>query len=352
MPLRSALSDVRLFAPFATASAQQPPAPVRPPAPVAPPTPFTPPTVARRRGTKVGYIDDATIEGKVRVRFDAASENKTPDRAEFFYAKCGCYAGLGDPNNPAHALFDPDAPGPEPGTANDISFRQLDIWGEYAFNKMVSVFVQLPLRWLEPKSFVQDGEPGFVGFSDQSGLSDLRAGAKFGFEPAVNHTLTAQAQFFFPTGDASKGLGTDHASVEPSLLYFQKFPNTSDRFALEGQFGFWLPIGGSDGSIPANDDGFAGNVLAYGIGPSYVVYDGNGVRIAPVVELVGWRVLSGFKTPPDADTDVSGTNIVNLKYGARFTFQGRNSLYVGYGHALTDESWYDDIVRIEYRYSF
>jgi hypothetical protein len=305
--------------------------------------------VARRRGTKVGYIDDATIEGKVRVRFDAASENKTPDRAEFFYAKCGCYAGLGDPNNPAHALFDPDAPGPEPGTANDISFRQLDIWGEYAFNKMVSVFVQLPLRWLEPKSFVQDGEPGFVGFSDQSGLSDLRAGAKFGFEPAVNHTLTAQAQFFFPTGDASKGLGTDHASIEPAVLYNWQ---ASDAVTVEGQFKVWLPFGGS--AAPPNDAGdehFSGSVVTYGAGSGVYLYQGRDFQVGPVVELVGWRVLSGYQSgglpPTTADS-----NIVNLKIGGRIEFDVSNSVYVGWGKALTDATWYGDIWRFEYRFSF
>jgi hypothetical protein len=290
----------------------------------------------------VGYIDDAIIDSQVRVRFEVGLGNRAPDRAEFFYAKCGCYRDLVGPN------ADPDAPGPGPGVVQDMDFKQFMVEAEYAATSRFSVFGEIPVRWIEPKAFI----PDLGSFDDQGGFGDLRAGAKFALAASPDYTVTARVQVYFPTGSASKGLGTDHASVEPSLLYFQKFPNTSDRFALEGQFGFWLPIGGSDGSIPANDDGFAGNVLAYGIGPSYVVYDGNGVRIAPVVELVGWRVLSGFKTPPDADTDVSGTNIVNLKYGARFTFQGRNSLYVGYGHALTDESWYDDIVRIEYRYSF
>ena len=50
--------------------------------------------------------------------------------------------------------------------------------------------------------------------------------------------------------------------------------------------------------------------------------------------------------------DASGTNIVNLKFGARFNFKTQSSLYVGYGHALTSESWYDDIVRVEYPYTF
>lgn len=47
-----------------------------------------------------------------------------------------------------------------------------------------------------------------------------------------------------------------------------------------------------------------------------------------------------------------GTNIVNLKFGARTTFDEVSSFYVGYGHSLTDDRWYNDILRFEYKYSF
>ena len=45
-------------------------------------------------------------------------------------------------------------------------------------------------------------------------------------------------------------------------------------------------------------------------------------------------------------------NIVNLKIGARLGMPNRSSIYVGYGKALTDNAWYDKIVRAEYRMSF
>ena len=74
--------------------------------------------------------------------------------------------------------------------------------------------------------------------------------------------------------------------------------------------------------------------------------------MAPVVELVGWHVMSGNQTPADlGNFDASGTNIVNLKIGVRFVVD-QGSFYAGYGHALTDAAWYTDIVRFEYRYSF
>ena len=57
----------------------------------------TPPLGAggpRRRGSMVGYIEDPVVSSKVRVRFDIGRHSHTPDRAEFFYAKCGCYRDL------------------------------------------------------------------------------------------------------------------------------------------------------------------------------------------------------------------------------------------------------------------
>ena len=113
----------------------------------------------------------------------------------------------------------------------------------------------------------------------------------------------------------------------------------------------WLPIGGAN-PVPTNADGhFAGRLFYYGIGPSFTVYETTRTRLAPVVELVGWHVLDGNQTSATDSPDADGTNIVNLKIGARF-FVDKGSFYAGYGHALTDAAWYTDVVRFEYRYSF
>jgi hypothetical protein len=294
----------------------------------------------RRRGSMVGYIEDATIESKVRLRFDTASHDTVPDRAEFFYAKCGCYSGL-PANDPA---FDPDAPGPRPGAANDVNFRQLFLEGEFAVDPRVSIFGQIPIRWLLPQSFI----PGTGGsFPNQTGFGDVRLGVKLGAVDSDVAALTAKVQLYLPTGDAAKGLGTDHASVEPAVLYQQQLSNI---VTLESEVGVWLPIGGA-APVPTHADGkFAGTVLFYGIGPSFTVYETDRVQVAPVIELVGWRVRDGNQTSAEG-SDASGTNIVNLKIGARAIF-GQGSVYAGYGHALTDQDWYDNIFRFEYRYSF
>jgi len=47
-----------------------------------------------------------------------------------------------------------------------------------------------------------------------------------------------------------------------------------------------------------------------------------------------------------------GTNIVNIKIGARLDTGALGSIYAGYGHALTSARWYEDVVRVEYHIAF
>jgi len=210
------------------------------------------------------------------------------------------------------------------------------------------------VRWLQAQGPLKN-PPGLSLFSNQAGLSDVQAGIKFAAIASEGTYLTFQLRSYFPSGDASRGLGTNHYSVEPSVLLYHRF---SDRWTLEGQIGDWHPIGGSSGVPITGSEGFAGDVFFYGIGPSYKLYRGKHVGVAPVVELFGWHVLSGFQTQPvtgntdNAASEVSGTNIVNLKVGVRTSIGFHNSIYVGFGQALTHDDWYKHIVRLEYRYAF
>src|SRR5262249_20280542 len=162
---------------------------------------------------------------KIRVRFDAGYHIDNPDRAEFFYAKCGCYRQLqGLP------IFDPKAPGPGPGIVTDLTFQQVYVDGETAFMDRLALFGDARLRSIQPKGFAAAGPPGTFG--DQSGFGDVRAGARLALMSTPAGTLTAQVQGDFPSGDAKKGLGTHHTSIEPALLAYGK---VNDRLAIEGQ---------------------------------------------------------------------------------------------------------------------
>lgn len=296
---------------------------------------------ARRRPSMVGYVDDSSISTKVRVRFDSGYGMEAPDRAEFFYGKCGCYRNL-PTNNPA---YDPNAPGPGPGVASNLNFGELRILGEYAPSERLSFFAEVPFRFLRPDTFA----PGSGSFPSANGLSDLKFGGKVALISTSQRQLTAMLKIGTRTGDASQGLGTNHGTVEPSLLYEER-PN--ERFAIEAELGDVIPTSGSAGVPTSGSDNFSSSVLYYGVGPSYELYRTPAFTVVPVVELVGWFAHSGFQTPASPANNAPATggwDIVNVKFGARVLLRDGSSIYVGYGHALTDDAWYRNILRLEYR---
>ncbi|HEY6375244.1 MAG TPA: hypothetical protein VIX90_06935 [Edaphobacter sp.] len=292
----------------------------------------------------VGYIDNAVVHSEVRVRFDAAMDDTTPDRAEFFYAKCGCYAFL-PASTGAQDLRTP-GPGVAPpvGIPRAVNFQQLYFYGEYSPHPHFSLFMQLPFRWLQAQSL-----PGVAqAFPNAGGFSDVQLGLKFAALASARHYLTFQFRAYTPTGDAGVGLGTHHYSVEPSLLYYQRL---SERTSVEAEVGDTHPLGSSSG-VPTNTShGFAGDVFFYGVGPSYQFVRGEQFGMAGVLEVVGWNVRSGYVTGP-ANASTAGVNIVNMKVGPRMSFGAHHSLYIGYGIGLTSSKWYRQIFRTEYRYSF
>jgi len=325
---------------FQTAPKVPPPQKPKPAQPKKSPEPK--PTIP---SSMVGYIDNAIVGSQIRIRFDDAFHNNVPDRAEFFYAQCSCI---------------PNGPGPN-SVVQDLNFQQLYMHAEYAPTRRFSFFAEVPVRWIQPQ--IQIAGPGTSPLPNEAGLSDVEAGLKLAAIASSNQYLTFQLRAYFPSGSATTGLGTNHYSIEPALLFYQKL---SDRLALEAQVGDWHPIGGSSCPQPCNSSAstppsqnFAGDIFFYGVGPSYILYRDENIRFAPVVELVGWRGMGGFETiQPNAMVDfqqavsADGTNIVNLKIGARTSIGRRNSFYVGFGQAVTHSVWYEHIARAEYRYSF
>jgi hypothetical protein len=272
------------------------------------------------RDSNTGYIDSALIGNEFRLRYDSAYDDNRPDRAEFFYAKCGCFRTAPPP------LTDPHAPGP-PKPETSVDYQDISAYAELAFGSRFSGFVEVPVRFLNPEQN-----------DNTSGLADMNVGAKYAFIQDAGRVATFQLRCYIPTGAGSRGLGTDHVSLEPALLLFQRL---TDRLTLEAELRDWVPIGGTD---------FEGNVLRYGVGLGYTVYQTCSLRITPVVEMVGWTVLSGKEAafPDNVVTDAAGDTIVNAKVGLRLGLGERSSIYVGYGRALTGAVWYKDIIRAEY----
>jgi hypothetical protein len=333
-------------------------------------------------GDNVGYIDSAIIRSRFRQRYDTAYDLNSPDRGEFFYAKCGCFGnpvsffndnGQFRPIAQARQLgFDrralgpqhvtPRNPGARPGLyypgESRIDYQEIASYLEIAANARNSGFIELPARFLNPT----------LGKSTY-GFSDINLGFKHAFVAEPDAFYTFQFRTYVPTGSGEKGLGTNHASLEPGLLVFQRL---SERLYFSGEFRDWIPVHATN---------FAGNILRYGAGLAYNLVLTQNVRVAPVAEFVGWTVLSGQKLAPNPNFDANqavnlatnnpaqvlsaaGDSILNAKFGVRIGLgdynaagggsglNDRHSLYFGYGRALTGDHWYKDTLRLEYNLWF
>ncbi len=267
--------------------------------------------------TNVGYIDSALPLSQFRMRYDSAYDDNRPERVDFLYSA----NGLG------------------PLKETKVNYQEATAYLEWAPLPRFSGFVEIPYRWIDP-----------VVNPDQHGWSDINLGFKFAVLYDPDQVLTFQFRTYTPTGSAGKGLGTDHYTFEPALLFYQR---VTERLSLEAELRDWIPG-------PAPDD-FAGNVLRYGVGVSYLAYEGEYIRVSPVVELVGWTILSG-KDERDGEVELpaAGETIVNAKIGVRIGLDdvsetsntSRADLYIGYGRPLTGEVWYKDILRVELRVRF
>jgi hypothetical protein len=266
--------------------------------------------------SNVGYIDSAIPGTMWRERFDAAYRDLRPTRAEFFY--------------PQGAPGGPGVPMPE----RRVDYQELSSYFEAAFGPNFSAFVDVPTRFLNPEVN-----------ANTAGLGDINAGFKLALWATDDLVTTFQLRTYAPTGDAHRGLGTRHVSLEPALLLYARL---EERLTLEGELRYWAPVGGTD---------FAGDVVRYGLGLGYGRRDPEGWWVSPVVELVGWTVLGGkesFVTPAGQAVVVgaAGDTIVNAKAGLRVGLGNRADAYAGYGRALTGDTWYKDIWRLEFRLHF
>jgi len=117
---------------------------------------------------------------------------------------------------------------------------------------------------------------------------------------------------------------------------------------------FTILIGPRD-QVHNRGTNFAGNIVNYGLGLSYRVWDRDGFRVSPVAELVGWTVLDGKESVVFIPTfvqvkETGGDTIVNAKAGVQFSCGVYDHLYIGYGRALTADVWYRGIFRPKYQW--
>jgi hypothetical protein len=300
----------------------------------------------RTKDSKGGYIDWAVVRNQARFRFDAAYDNPVPDRAEFFYPQIGVGPGKAE---------------------SRVDFQETEAYLETLLSPNLSAFAEVPVRFLNPTEN-----------ANTAGLSDIRGGFKCALINNEDQLLTFQLRTYFPTGDGDRGLGTNHYSLEPGLLYQRNY----DRSSTFGEFKAFIPIDPSTKLLqdPNNNNNnvsvnFGGPVLRYGVGYSYDLFQQQIIyhcpdcgeyqqyissRLSFVNEFVGWTVLDGLKsdfidnrgpTGNATTNSAAGDTIVNVKVGLRASLPLGN-VYVGYGRALTGDVWYRDLLRMQYSFAF
>ena len=273
-------------------------------------------TVPRVRDTNVGYIDPAIPDNLVRFRIDSAEDNFRPTRADFFWS-------IGPPRGGGPAI-------PE----SSVDYQDVTVYFETLLTPKLSAFAELPARFLDPEQ-----NP------NTAGMGDMNAGLKLALIDDEDLVASLQFRTYAPTGDADRGLGNDHVSLEPALLVYKPL---NERLGLEGELRDWIPIGGTE---------LAGNILRYGVGLHYDLFCGETWQLVPVAEFVGWTVLDGevaIRQPagPSIIESAAGDTIVNAKLGVRLKFAERFDMYTGYGRPLTGDQWYENIYRVELRLTY
>jgi hypothetical protein len=264
----------------------------------------------------VSIIDSAVPINTLRLRFDAAYHIPRPTRAEFFQAKGG-------------VPFSPGMPLPEP---NINSYQELNTYLEFAPLPFLSLFLESPVRWINP-----------AVNSNTYGYGDINFGFKLCSWNSEDFLATLQLRFYDPTAQRP-GLGTHHWTIEPALLGMWR---PYDNIILEGDLRYWAPLGETD---------FAGDVLRYGVGIS-LGQKTQSFWIKPVAEAVGWSVLGGKSfvvNTPDSFfvQDAAGQTIINGYLGVRFGAGYRFDCYAGYGRCLTGSTWWRDFWRVEVRWFY
>jgi hypothetical protein len=291
-------------------------------------TPPSPPPAENREITfasNTGYIDSAQVRSQLRIRYDMDREIKYPDRAEFIYGQCNC--------NPQ---------GVSPGPAEELDMDEVEVSFEYPLTRRFSVFSEIPYRDVDLRvPQLPTVPPTPARTLKNTGIGDIRAGIKYALIQNVDQYLTLQLRTYFATGEESENLGTGHSTIEPALLYYRRLTN---QWTMESEARWWHPTGATN---------YAGDIVRLGAGLAHTGW-GSTLKFSPVAELVGWYVVDGTKTngKPIGVEDAGGDTVLNLKLGVRIRLDNHpSSVYLGYGKALTGQTWYDQVFRLEFRHN-
>jgi len=266
--------------------------------------------------TFVSFIDSAVPRNAVGFRFDGSFHNRQPMRAEYLHPSGGF------PNANGFPLME-----------TKISYQEFTSFAEFSVTPWFSGFVEAPYRWLNPDIN-----------ENRSGAGDMRYGLKLCTWSDNDVIATILLRLYQPSA-SSEALGTGHWSVEPGLLLAYR---VTPMIHLEGELRYWIPL---------TRDDFAGQIARYGLGLSWGQRRSSGLWYMPVLEGVGWTVMSGktafaYSADNYVIEEAHGQTVANGYLGVRWGYGANLDFYAGYGRSFTGHYWSRDTMRFEVRYSY
>jgi hypothetical protein len=271
------------------------------------------------------FQDSARPVTQMRFRWDTGWDLLRPDRAEYFWAR---ERGPLGPNVIARA----------------VNYREFSLYMEGAIDR-IGIFVDTPYREVGIKAAAISPTPDHTF----SGFGDVVVGSKTLLLDCELVQTSFQFKTFILSGDARKGLGTGHVSLEPALLFALRLTPLT---YIQAETAYWIPVGG--------DSLYQGNVFHGHLSLNQVLWHINhNVQVIGTLEGNEWSVINGNYTNSDT-LDAGGnpipvrarTSMFSAGPGIRFVVCDKIDLGVGSAFSLTGDHWAEELVRAEFRWRF
>jgi hypothetical protein len=253
------------------------------------------------------FVEGTRPVTTTRIRWEYGNDFRFPDRSEFFWGHIGI-------KGPAKA-------------ERSLNYSQLDLYQEVAA-KGFSGFFEIPYLAVDPQI-----NPFAAGFGDM----------KIGTKSLLFDRDLFQIGFMFttylPVGNVTRGLGTGHVSLEPSLLGTVKI--AEDTF-FQCQLSEWVPLG--------SDSNDQGSIFHFHFSLNHVLW-----RPAIDIQLIGTAELQGYSFQAGTFTDEAGvvqrsngTTYISMGPGFRVVICEWLDLGFGAAFAVGDHGP-DEVFRTEVR---
>lgn len=250
-----------------------------------------------------------------RFRFDSGQNLILPDRSEFFWARAD---GKGKGPKPKAPLLG----------ERGLRYNDLRLITEGG-TATASLIVDTPYRSMQP-----------IDAGHAAGFGDIGLGPKTLLFDCELLQIAMQFLTYVPSGNFTKGLGTGHVSLEPSLLVGLKLTQTT---YLQTQLSEWIPLGG--------DPNYSGAILH-----THVSLNQELCRILPDVPLIAtgeidtWSFQDGLYTDPFLGPQKSsGTTYAYLGGGLRLFVCDKIDFGFAGSFAVSQQHFARELYTMEFR---